>query len=83
MRSNVGYERFWRFEQHDESCMLDGALNADAYLHGDFSAPYVGPDRADLIAFASRATRFVERLAIQRESDVTTIDAALAKVAAA
>lgn len=88
--SNVGSSPFWFFtapprDEYDcrSSCALDAELNTEKYLHGDFSCKIHGPNRADLISFAQRATRFVEALVAQREAGNARIAQAIDNVEAA
>jgi hypothetical protein len=73
-KSNVGWYDGWCFGWTDEwdcerSVDIDRPVGGEGYVHGDFSCPWRGPTRANLIAFAARAGRFVDAL-IAREEKV-------------
>jgi hypothetical protein len=79
VRSNVGTWSDWSFGYTDEydnerSVDIDRPVGAEGYVHGDFNCEWRGPTRANLIAFASRADRFVAALIAREEK----INAALA-----
>jgi hypothetical protein len=80
VRSNVGVRDCWslRGGEHGEGYCTDLALDVDheGYLHGDFNQPIVGPKRAHLIAFGTRAERFVAEIIAKAEASVARIEAA-------
>jgi hypothetical protein len=83
-RSNVGQSEDWDFYPHGADCAnLDGRscdpdrpVGETGYLHGDFNAPWRGPSRADLLAFAKRAGAFVDALIAKHEKTLATLVAA-------
>lgn len=84
LRSNVGYNQMWWLEGGDDGsrCDLETDVDAEKYLHGDFSAPYRGPTRAELIACAQRAGRFVEALIAKFEAENAALESGEAAVKA-
>jgi hypothetical protein len=76
VRTNIGAIPGWEFEHADETCDLDRPVSGRGYRHGDFSCPWRGPSRADLIAFASRAGEFVEALIVGQERENLSLETA-------
>jgi hypothetical protein len=77
VRSNVGYTDFWLFsDDGDESAHIEQPVGYEGYLHGDFHAATRGPSRANLIAFAVRADRFVAALIAREEATLAALAAA-------
>jgi len=78
LRSNVGVRDCWSFERGDEDCCTDLALEVglDGYLHGDFNQPIAGPTRAHLIAFGTRAEKFVAAIGERLETSIARLEAA-------
>ncbi len=79
LRSNVGSSKMWWFHGLCEApCDLETESGDDEdskhYLHGDFHAVYRGPTRAELIAFAERAGRFVEALIAKFEAENAALE---------
>jgi hypothetical protein len=74
--SNVGYTDFWMFTNSRDYCLLDCSLESERYLHGDFNVLLRGPSRSDLLEFAKRATRFVEKLVQNLETEVADLTTA-------
>jgi hypothetical protein len=83
IRSNVGYSDLWAFGDDDRSCYLDRAIGEDSYLHGDFNCQINGPDRGDLLAFATRAPRFVAAFIEREEKTAVAMDNAEKQLAVA
>ena len=82
--SNVGTYSGWRWRfTREKACDLDRPCGASGYHHGDFHAPWRGPERADLIAFAARAGRFVAAFATRVEAEGQALAAAIGQVQAA
>jgi hypothetical protein len=54
-------------EHAGEDCVCDLYESSDGYYGGDFDLPRRGARRADLIAFAQRAERFVAALIVRLE----------------
>jgi hypothetical protein len=84
-RSNIGYLDTWLFAEDQcgndpynsvYACNLDRSVDSSGYIHGDFSAPYNGPSRADLIAFATRAPQFVAAFIEREERIAASLDVA-------
>jgi hypothetical protein len=73
VRSNVGYTDFWLFSDGDESAHIEKPVGFEGYLHGDFHAALRGPSRANLIAFAARANRFVAALIAREEATLAAL----------
>lgn len=92
VRSNVGANDFWIFSspggENDwngsgTSCYLEKPVNGEGYMHGDFNCAWVGPTREDLLAFASRAERFVGGFVVKFEATIQAIEDAEAAISAA
>jgi len=84
LRSNVGSVTHWRFaDDNGTGCYLDLPFRHDGFLHGDFNVPLRGPWRPEVIAFASRATRFVLAFAARHEAEGRQLDSAIDQVAQA
>ena len=89
VRSNVGYDTCWRFSSCDVNdwgveyqtwCDPQRPVDGEGFLHGDFNAPWRGPDRATLILLAKASGRFVEAFLTRAERDNAALDAATATV---
>jgi hypothetical protein len=81
LKSNVGYELMWRFgSEGEDEVDLDSPLNVEGYLHGDFHAPYKGPSRRHLIAFAKNAGVFCSALIERQQKENDALEAGLAEV---
>jgi hypothetical protein len=84
LESNVGSDIMWFFGQPGEDAVdLESPLDADGYLHGDFDAPYRGPSRHHLIAFAMRAGAFVAEFVARQEKENDELDAGPSEVESA
>lgn len=89
-KSNVGYYDCWDFsspvvpdEYHDggdKHCDLDRPVDGEGYLHGDFNCAWRGPSRSELIAFASRSSKFVEAFVAKLDCDVVVLDHSIVEV---
>jgi hypothetical protein len=89
-RSNVGWSTEWDFfREADEdhlsgwSCDPERPVGGEGYLHGDFSAPWRGPSRRDLLDLARRAPALVEALIAKHERTVSALVTAEAQIATA
>ena len=82
VRSNVGYVDGWMFNERrgDGACDLEQPVNGEGYIHGDFYCAWRGPSRDELIAFASRAGRFVESFVKRSEHTVELLQEAQAAI---
>jgi hypothetical protein len=72
-----------RGKYEDEESACDLQESADGYYGGDFDLPRRGAHRDDLIAFASRADRFVAALLDQIDQENTRLESGAATVAKA
>lgn len=82
LRSNVGYADFWQLitqisEYDMHVCSLEQPVDGEGYLHGDFHAEWYGPSRGDLVAFATRAQRFVDALIAREQRELANVDGAI------
>ena len=89
-RSNCGHATWIEFSyghpvEIPDSCYLDAELGREGYLSGDFSAPYRGPSRKELLLFAEHAGALLAKLAeaISRESAAAESGAAAIESGAA
>jgi hypothetical protein len=78
VRSNVGVRDCWSLRGGDDNYCTDLclAVGHDGYLHGDFNQPITGPTRAQLIAFGTRAERFVAKIIEKAEESCARLEAA-------
>jgi hypothetical protein len=85
LKSNVGYSDGWAFRlrEYDLCVLLTQPVDREGYLHGDFNAPWRGPSRGHLIAFAERAALFVAALLALEEKTSTALEVAQSSVESA
>ena len=80
----MGEYDFWSFGDGEAGCSdLASQVDAEGYTHGDFSHPWSGPSRAELIAFAARASRFVAKLIEKQSAENEALETAAVQVESA
>jgi hypothetical protein len=88
--SNVAPYEYWAFScppgLDDEGrmwCALDAGVGVDSYWHGDLTSHKHGPSRRELLAFATRAAKFVAQFVAKIEQENAKLERASASIAAA